>query len=298
MNSKIVLLSILLLSQLLLIAGLYFAGARDETEPSAWLEFNVEEIDGLEIGSGEGRVVLTLSDGDWMLGDVPADQSKVTSMLAKLEAIQAPWPVASSADSAQRFEVSESNHQRQVRLLIGDEAPVILYLGTAPGYQRVHARRADQDNIFTIALSNFELPVDVDGWMDKGVLAIDSDLDSIALYITETAENHALTLSEEGWLYNGDAADQSSATTYAARFKTLRVVSVAEDSAEAKTVGLLEVKWAEGGKNLTIQKRDEDYLINNGSHTYSVATYIAEQLLLNDVSLAAQGEAPSETGSE
>lgn len=298
MNSKIMLLGILLLSQLLLMAGLYFAGARGEVEPSAWLEFNLEAIDGLEIRAAEGRVVLSRSDGDWMLADVPADQSKVTTMLAKLEAMQAPWPVASSADSAQRFEVSESNYQRQLRLLMGDEAQVILYLGTAPGYQRVHARRADQDTIFSIALSNFELPVDVDGWMDKGVLAIDADLDSIALLITETGDNHALKRSEEGWLYNGGAADQSSATTYAARFKTLRVVSVAEDSAEAMTVGLLEVKWAEGGKTLTIQKRNEDYLINDGSRTYSVATYIAEQLLLNDVSLAAQVEAPSEAESE
>jgi hypothetical protein len=293
MNSKIMLLSIVLVAQLLLVGGIYFGDSRNEIESSTWLEFDTETIDGLKISGPEGSVLLSRSDGDWMLEELPADQSKVTSMLSKLEAMQAPWPVANSAESAQRFEVSESNYQREVRLLNGEEVLAKLYLGTSPGYQRVHARRSSQDDIFSVALSNFELPTAVDGWMDKGLLAIDSDLESIVLRITETGENHSLVNSEEGWLYNDGAADQSTSATYAGRFKTLRVASVAEDSGEAVTVGVLDVKWVEGAKNLTILKLGEDYLVSDGSRKYGVATYVAEQLLLNDVSLAAQVDAES-----
>jgi hypothetical protein len=293
MNSKIKLLGIVLVAQLLLVGGIYFGDSRNENESSAWLEFNVESIDGLEISAPEERVLLSRSDGGWMLEELLADQSKVTSMLTKLVAMQAPWPVANSAESAQRFEVSESNYQREVRLLNGEEVLAKLYLGTSPGYQRVHARLSSQDDIFSVALSNFELPTTVDGWMDKGLLAVESDLESIVLRVTETGENHTLVHGEEGWLYNGGAADQSTAATYAGRFKTLRVASVAEESSEAVTLGVLDVKWQEGAKTLAIQKLGEDYLVSDGSRKYAIATYVAEQLLLNDVSLAAQVDSES-----
>jgi hypothetical protein len=59
MNSKIMLLSIVLVAQLLLVGGIYFGDSRNEIESSTWLEFDTETIDGLKISGPEGSVLLT-----------------------------------------------------------------------------------------------------------------------------------------------------------------------------------------------------------------------------------------------
>ncbi|MEQ8692832.1 MAG: DUF4340 domain-containing protein, partial [Pseudomonadales bacterium] len=181
----------------------------------------------------------------------------------------------------------------------GDEQLADIYLGTSPGFQRVHARKAGEDEIFSVELSNYELPLTVDGWLDKALLSIAEPLDAIQLTLS-SGEEHRLQQTDEGWLYNDAAADQDAAATYANRFKTLRVLNVAsaEDMDDAVELGRIELRAKGTDRVLYVDQVGEDYLLRDAQRSYKVATYIAEQLLLTDVDLAAQAESAEQAADE
>lgn len=288
MNSKIVLLGTIFVAQLMLVAILTLSGRTASDSQEQWLNVTASSIDGLELSDGSASVSMTKTERGWAVGEVLADETKIAALLDKLAGIETVWPVATSRASAERFEVADDNYQRRLRLLVGDDQMAELFLGTSPGYRRVHARVAGEGDIFSIELSNFEVPVDLDGWIDKSVLAITEELQSITLSMLEENATHSLKHSEEGWLYNGGAADPDAAATYANRFKTLRVLSVeAQPDEDLQIIANLEVEALSGTKTLAIAKQGEEYLIQAEAQTYKVATYIAEQLLLIDVDLAA-----------
>ena len=117
----------------------------------------------------------------WRLeGGLPADNDKVNDLLDKLAELAAPWPVATSADSAERFAVTEDNHQTP--LGVGGRrgraggcvfwAPPQATAGCMPGWL---ARM----RVYSIDFSNYEAPTDVDQWLDKGLLAAAGDPSSI-----------------------------------------------------------------------------------------------------------------------
>ena len=57
------------------------------------------------------------------------------------------WPVANTASTRERFEVTEENHQRHIVAKAGDDTVADIYLGTSPGYRKTHARRTGEDEI-------------------------------------------------------------------------------------------------------------------------------------------------------
>jgi len=200
------------------------------------------------------------------------------------------------------LEVGADNFQRRVRVYAGDEVLAELFLGTSPGYQRVHARAADNDDIFSVALSNYELGVNSDVWVDKGVLA--SDMAPTAITVehlgSETAGTDTLSYTDEGWLFNGVAADQDAAQAYANRFTTLRTLGVANsvDGIPAPTsLARLTISQDGGEQVLVVSRVDDtdDYQIaERASVSYRLATYIAEQLLMTDAEFLPADESATE----
>jgi len=73
-----------------------------------------------------------------------------------------------------------------VTLSSDGEALAEFYLGTSPGYQRVHARAVDSDDVFSVELSNYELGVKVDSWMDKTLLATEEEPSEVRVSVAGT----------------------------------------------------------------------------------------------------------------
>ena len=298
MNKKLGLLSALLVVQLVLVAIALMIPLGDDDSAPQLLAFTPDQIDRLEIHDGSDEVVIRSEASGWRADGVRADKDKIDEVLEKLASIDAPWPVATSSASAARFEVSEANYQRRVRLYSADEQVAEVFLGTSPGYQRVHARRSGSDEVFSVPLSNYELSADVDSWMDKAVLAMDAPPTRIELRNIAAENTEMLESGDEGWLYNGVAADQDAAATYANRFTTLRVLGLASPVAEGEetptAIGQLLV--ANEAEQLTLlisrQGEEDDYFITvpDSDVSYRLATYIAEQLLMTDADFSVQDE--------
>lgn len=171
-------LGVALLLQLLLAGGLYWNTRMDSDFVVAeqLLAFDDSQADTLEIVSEDESVSLTRQEGGWQIaGDLklPADTAKVDQLLSQLGNLEAGLPVASSKGAREQLDVADDDFQRHVRVLQGDQVLADLYVGTSPGYQRAHVRRAGEDAIVAASLNVHDMPEDVNGWMDRELLAFD-----------------------------------------------------------------------------------------------------------------------------
>ena len=297
MSGRVNLLSALLALQLVIIAAVLLVETGfGESEQGPFLSFEADEVDELRItGDGDDptTLVLSRSEDGWHLPDgLPADANKVRDVLDRLEGLRAPWPVATSGGAAERFEVTSDNFQRHVVLTAGGDTVADLYLGTSPGYQQVHARRADDSAVYSVGISNYQVPVAVDDWLDKTLLQPQG-----AITAVERPGVWRLTRAEEGWQLGDAAADQEAARELVRRLSELRVTGVAEAPGEgtepsARLVvtdeaGSYQLALFAGGEGNPYQVRSD-----RRDGVFSLAVYLAEQILVERGALVA-GEKPS-----
>ena len=229
MNGKVLnktTLAFALAIQLAAIGVLLAVRSGSAVEPEPFLSFDAAAIDALTVANNDGTVTLAKTDAGWELPDgIPADASKVDEVVEKLANAAGGWPVASQASTAERFEVTEENHQRHLVLAAGEETIADFYLGTSPGYRKAHARLVDDDDIYAITFSNYEAGVKASDWLDKSLLRAEGSIAAV-----ERVDAFALTKDEEGtWsAANGAILDQGKVETFAGRFTGLSVLGIHE----------------------------------------------------------------------
>jgi len=141
------------------------------------LALDGKSVDGLLIQDGENSLSLSRQDDKWLLpdrGNFPADQQAVKGLLEKLSSLEKGWPVATTGGAAKRFKVDEEDFERKLTLRSGEEDLAELYVGTSPGFRKVHVRPAGQDSIYAVPFNVWEANATVDDWIDKQVLELDS----------------------------------------------------------------------------------------------------------------------------
>ena len=297
MISRLPVLAGLLIAQLALLSTIGLLGNEDaEVEP--FLSFELEQITGFTIADGAEQLIeLKRGAQGWHFSgtpDVPADADKIAEVLEKLSNLGSPWPVATSAASRTRFEVTQDNYQRNIRLATADSLQADFYLGTSPGYRRVHARNAGDDDVYSVDFANFEVPVVVDEWLDKTLLQT-QDITAITL-----TDSWSLTRSEAGWLLDGEPADQANAQRMVDRIADLRVLGQHESLLDAAVPGRsVRVTDLAGEYLLTVRQiaADGDYAVASDRlpGSYRLASYVAEQILVEAGDLAPAADlAPAE----
>ncbi len=309
MNGRIGLLGGLLAAQAAIIAGLLLAsGMESDAGAPQLLSFDPAKVTKLRVSGEEGAVQLIRDGEDWRLAQgserdgLPADGGKISELLADLSDLDAPWPVATSDDSAQRFEVTEDNHQRRLVIEDGDGSVADLLLGTSPGYRRVHARVSGQSDVYSIDFSNFEAPADADQWLDKALLAAQGEVSSVVL-----EDAWRLERLDGEWRIDGAPADAEAANDLVRRFTGLRVLgtSDAADGADgdgdgpSEPAGVFVVTDEDGEHRLALlhEAEEDDYSLtsNRVPGRFELATYIAEQMLTDPADLRAEDGANGET---
>lgn len=290
MNTRLSMLMIIAGVQLLIVAALLLASTSSTSDgPEPFLSFEPESIDRVMLDNGDGgELTLARSNDGWALASgMPADDEKMTGVLSKLHELKRSWPVATSSAIQNRFEVSDDKHQRHVQLYASDDLQADFYLGTSPGYRRVHAREIDSGDIFSIDFSNYEIPTTVDEWLDKTLLGASGEVTEVA-----REDSWRLNKGEEGWLLDDVTADQDAADRLVRRFADLRIMGVLvdEDGGATTAEGVelratFQVFDTDGQQTLEIYYRTEedDYLVQGDRvvGTFTLATYIAEQMVID-----------------
>lgn len=299
MNGRINLLSGLLAVQLVIIAGvLLLDSGYGEARQGPLLDFTADAVDELSISAGADGRTLTLSrdeDGWRLPGGRPADAAKISDVLNKLAALQAPWPVATSGGAIERFEVADAEHQRRLTLRAGDATVADVYLGTSPGYQQVHARRAGDSAVYSVELANYQFPADADEWLDKTLLQPRGEITAVV-----RAGAWTLHSGEAGWLVDEVAADQEAAAELVRRLAQLRVIGTAEAPGEgAAPAASLRITDADGTYELRLFGGAEQgpYQVRSERRDgyFELAAHVAERIVLDRAALLGQADdAPAE----
>jgi hypothetical protein len=308
MNSRIGLLTALLVVQLVLVGVAFVArSGQDAGEP--FLELDPKAVTGITIsGTDTDTVELSRTTDGWRVGELPADADKITDVIDKLVGGSANWPVATSKDSQERFEVTEDKHQRRVDFHEADGTLATVYIGTSPGYRRVHARRDGEDAIYSIDFAVHELPTAIDDWLDKQLFASEG-IRRIALPGGRVLEK---TGDDGGWTLDGTATDPEAVQRYLDRVGRLSVLGVyrpaetasadaADQADEPGTPGeakIVQIDTADGSQRLTfrLNASGDEYVLTSDRFPgeFRVASYVAEQILADPGDLIAKPDSSAD----
>jgi hypothetical protein len=250
-----VLLAVQLAAAALLLVGEERDGGSRTVVPLVSAE--ADGVDRVVITDGTSSANLVRQDGAWRLpelGPVPVNEAGLTDALATLREIRTDWPVASTRSSHQRFDVAEEKFQRRVQLFSGETLLADFYLGSSPGFRQVHLRRAGEDEVYVVRLSNHDLPAGDADWLDKSLLAMSDPVR------VEGPDYVIVRSGENGWAFEQAAGTGESAATagldadrarrLANALANLRVVSIADGTRRAGDAA------AEDRYSLTVHSAD------------------------------------------
>ncbi len=148
------------------------------TPEESLLNVDTHGVDRIVIqGSGDARVVLEKKDSSWLLPDyygAAADRKNVQAFLDKLAGLKKGLPVATTKEAADRFRVSEETFERHITLFSGANQVGELFVGTSPGFRKVHVRLPGSSEVLAVRFASYEAGVRPEDWLDKKILALDS----------------------------------------------------------------------------------------------------------------------------
>jgi len=138
------------------------------------LNFDKNSVDGIRIATSDKRALeLKKQNGVWRLSgldDLPADATAVQNMLNKLADLKKGWPVATTPGAAAHFKLARTQFVRRITLLQGKQPREVLYLGSSPGFRKIHVRKRAEDKIYAVQFELADAATRTEDWLDKQLL--------------------------------------------------------------------------------------------------------------------------------
>jgi hypothetical protein len=128
-------------------------------------------------------VLLQKDQQGWKLPELfgcSASSDSVKQVLKTIESLKRGLPVSTTAGAAERFKVSSNNFLRLITFYSGDKKLASLYVGTSPAYRSAYVRLPDSNDIYTAELSEFEIPIKPNDWIDRNMVQVKpNDIQSV-----------------------------------------------------------------------------------------------------------------------
>lgn len=298
MSRAVSLLLLLFLVQCIIVIGLYWPKTPETGQPTGSVTrllepSTVDEVDEIVIGDEYDNEVRLLKRGErWLLpelGDLPADSAGIEKLLTTLAGEKTGWPVANTVAARQRFQVANYRYQRRLILMADGEQRGVLYLGTSPGFRKVHARRGDQDAIFSIGLSVFDIPGESEQWLDTRLL-------QIRIPTRIVADGYSLTRQGDHWVSGlGEEPDSRELETLLSALRSLQVEGVASadmqrDLSEAEAGLVLKIESLSGETTLELFSIEDEKFIYSSEYAlfFGLSDYDYDRLTSIDARLLEQ----------
>lgn len=258
-------LTILFVVQVLLILGVfaYQQNSRVQVDAQPLLAIKTADIDRVVIQDANSKVALQKNGGEWQLPELhqlPVDKQKLDAILEKLEGTKLTWPVTTTGSSHERFEVSESKFQRRIELFQGDAKKMDLWLGTTPGFKKIHVRREGEDQVYAVELTTFEFATVANDWLQKDLLAV-KDINMIQ------AADYSLQKTADSWSFasanqeaGSDKVDVNKVTELVSGLSNLQIQEVAASTPQGDTK-VVTVKSATDEFQYDFIKAESDYFV-------------------------------------
>ena len=246
MSRWITALAVLLLLQCGLVAAVYWQGENQKIlDRQSLAYFPGKTIDEVRIGDEfDNEVILVKHEKFWLVESIdllPANPVMVKSLLRSVVGRDHGWPVAESSAARQRFQVADYYYQRRLEFFSGGAPLGTIYLGTSPGFRRVHARNHQQDAIYSISFNAFDAPAAGGSWLEPKLLQVRSMLEIVA-------DSYSLHYDNGKWRSGiGGVPDSRELEALLNAIETLQIDGVASQEAQR------ELATAEADLTLTIR---------------------------------------------
>jgi hypothetical protein len=213
-------------------------------------------------GSEPTRVVLRKKDGAWVLADsfdVPADTSKVNSLLTRLGGLKRGLPIATSEAALKRFKVVDSDFERRLVLSAGGKSIETVYLGSSPGLRKSDARTADERAVYAVDLPTYELPTDFAAWVSGDLIR--TDLSKLAEVDVADGGRDTLQLVRQKGTDKQPDSWNDPALKGDQRIDSAHAESLLQQVADVRVDGVLgtaaEPQWQQDHPALTLTLKDD-----------------------------------------
>ncbi len=298
-RNKNIWLGALFFAQVLLIGLLYRPGGGGKTAAKLLPGFSAAAASNIEISdSDKNRVELVKNDGVWLvrLKDkslYPAAADKVGKLLDKMAALGAGRLVSNARAARRRLEVAADHFNRRIKIRSGTAASEI-FLGTSPGYRKVHIRRGDADGIYLVRdLAAWEISPRANAWWQRKYL----DYDPAGVTRIRLNNSHGgLSLSrvdgKSPWqTEKGKPLDQEKIKSLVNELCRLSITDLVVDHDFRPTGGAiatLNISGRDGEVKLSVwdrEKKNGDYTVKLGRKKYyaRAAAYALDRLLAADI---------------
>jgi hypothetical protein len=286
----------MLLIQCGLLTAVYWP-AQSQTPATAAQQlagFDSAAIDQIRIGDGYDNEAVLVKAGDrWLLSNLenlPAAAKKIDALLLSFTHQASGWPVAHSTAARRRFEVADQYYQRQLTLLSQDTEIGTIYLGSSPGFRKVHARSQGQDAIFSIPFNTFDAPAISGPWVEPTLLQVRAPL---RIY----ADTYSLNLENGSWLSGaGEAPDEQELQVLINALRTLQVEGVAQadqqrDLSSAEADLILQINSLSGEVFLELFTLNDKHFIFSSAYPlfFKLSAYDFDRLTQIDIGLISTG---------
>jgi hypothetical protein len=96
---------------------------------------------------------------------LPADALRMEELAGQLTGLQAVRLVTRTRASHGRLQVAEEHFVRRIELSTGDGRSAVLFLGSAPSFKTVHARRSGESEVYLVeGITTWETDTDLVAW--------------------------------------------------------------------------------------------------------------------------------------
>ncbi len=255
-----------LVLQLGVLTSRYWDGATDPSSERAGsarlLPTQMQATQLLISDEYDNETVIARRGEHWVLPELlglPADADKVNAMLAVLDTDHL-WPVARSTAARQRFQVADYLYQRKLEIASANGREAVIYLGTSPGFRKVHARNEAHDEILSIALNVHDVPAFPGAWLDPRLLQIRTP-------VGIDGDSYSLRFENGGWVSGfGGTPNPVEVEALLDTLRTLHVEGVASmdmhrELMDAEAALELRVRGLAGTVTLELFAADDRYFV-------------------------------------
>jgi len=277
MNKQNQILIAILVIQIIIGAAVFWPGAGAQAQSGPLLpDFAAANVIGLTIADSDGNSLSLAKSGDgWALpeaDDFPADETKITPLLEKFEAVESNRLVTRTEASHQRLQVAADNFARKVDLSLTDGSNHTLYIGSSAG--ATHVRAADAPEVYlTGELTNWDVNAQPSAWIDPLYFTVPQTA-TVSLTLENVNGTFEFVKAGEAWTMTGLAADETLDTDAAARLvNSLSAVRMTRPIGKTEQPDFgLDVPQAV----VTLQTSDETYTLQVGVKNADDDSYVCK----------------------
>ncbi len=285
-------LLVLLVIQAAVVAATYWPNlvpGRPTTAASA-PQPDPAAVTALTISAAGGAVASLVKTGErWRLPafhDLPADTRKAEKLIGAMLAPASEWPVANSNAARQRFEVADYRFRRRIDLFANDAPLQTTYLGTSPGFRKVHARVDGQDDIRSITFNVHDAPAFDGAWIEPRLLQVRAPM---------RIDADAYSLQRDGGEWRtgaGGIPDERELQALLSTLRSLQVEGIADPAqvtrlAEAEAELVLDIHSLSGQRKLSLFRQQGQHFVHSSEFPviFRISAYDFDRLTGIDFSL-------------